>query len=176
MKLKTLLDSRLPVNWATMRTGWNGPGKFPPQLSVADVAAYATQLIEENLEQPDCVLRLAGADENEREMVEKCLLRLAAQAGADEAVELRKWRALMLEEVLETLDDSPLYGLIGLTEFWEKFDYPPDSPHQVQGRDDQLSPADYYTAANFRRVLAQHRRWLDEEKASLKVASSRNWL
>ena len=166
--LNSMLKDQIPVDWSTILRGWHGPAKYGPQLSIADIASYAGNLISTNPEQPPCVLKLAGARDDESEMVESCLRELAAQEEADQEIELRKWRLYLLKEIEPTLSRDPLYGLLGLTEFWEKFDYPDDSPHVVQGRGNHQSPQEYYTDENLRRLRTQHQEWMKNEEAFLK--------
>ena len=166
-----MLRDQIPVNWLTILTGWHGPANWGRQLSIADIASYATNLIAANPEQPECVLTLAGAQDDESEMVEHCLRQLAAREDANQNIELRKWRLYMLKDLEPTLGDDPVYGLIGLTEFWDKFGYPEDSPHVVQGRGNDQGPQEYYTDENFRHRRMQHREWMKEEEEFLKVRS-----
>lgn len=168
----TILDRMrrddIPINWSTILIGWHGPADYGRQLSIADIASHAGNLIEANPEQPECVLKLAGAQNDESEMVESCLKQLVAKGEADQNIELRKWRLYMLKDLEPTLGDDPVYGLIALTEFWDKFDYPKDSPHVVQARGNHQSPEEYYTDDNFRRLRIQHREWMKGEEQFLK--------
>ena len=166
--LKKMAGDDVPVNWSTVLRGWYGPGKFDRQLQVADIAAYAQAMIESNPEQPVAVLKLAGARDDETEMVESSLKQLAALEPVDETTEVRKWRLYLLKELEPALSDDPLYGLIALTEFWEKFDYPDDSPHVVQGRGNHQDPQQYYTPENFLKIRKLHREWIKGEEGFLK--------
>lgn len=166
--LEKMTSDDVPVNWSTVLLGWYGPGKYDRQLSVADIAAYAQELIEANPEQPNAVLKLAGAHDDETEMVESSLKQLTALESDDKNTEVRKWRLYLLKELEPTLGDDPISGLIQLTEFWEKFDYPDDSPHVVQGRGNDQDPQQYYTQENFLNVRKRHREWMKREEAFLK--------
>ena len=163
-----MTSDNIAVNWSTILIGWYGPGKYDRQLSVAEIAAYAQDLIEGNPEQPGAVLKLAGARDGETEMVEYSLKQLAALEPGEENTEVRKWRLYLLKELEPTLNDDPLYGLIALTEFWEKFDYPDDSPHVVQGRGNDQDPQQYYTPENFLNLRKLHREWMKTEEEFLK--------
>ena len=82
--------------------------------------------------------------------------------------EARKFRLALLEDVLDSLPTDPVDGLIRLTEFWAKWEYPSDSPHVVQGRGNKLSPVDYYTLDTFARLIAEHRAWVEREAGNLR--------
>ncbi|SRR6266446_1726077 len=166
--LDKMIEVGIPVTWSTILIGWHGPAKYGPQLSIADIVSYAAGVIEANPEQPPCVLRLAGAQADDREMVETCLGKLASREGADQDIEVRKWRLYLLKEIERQLSDDPLYGLLALTEFWDKFNYPDDSPHVIQGRGNHQHPRDYYTDENFRQLRNRHREWIKEEEIFLK--------
>lgn len=166
--LTQMIGDGIPVRWSTVSIGWYGPAKYGPQLSTADIASYAARVIEANPEQPPCVLRLAAAQADDSEMVETCLRELAAHEGADQSIELRKWRLYLLREIERELSDDPLYGLLGLTEFWEMFHYPDDSPHVIQGKENHQHPGDYYIQENFRQLRNRHREWMKEEEAFLR--------
>ena len=77
----------------------------------------------------------------------------------------------MLMDLLEKLPESPLYGLLRLTEFWANFNYPDDSPHIIQGRGNNYTPEVYFTKGNYDVVLTRHRRWIEEELAVLRCRS-----
>lgn len=165
--LDRMLSNRIPINWSTILTGWYGPGNYDRQISIRDIAYYAQKVIEANPEQPNNVLRLAGAQDDETEMVESSLRQLAAREETDQNIELRKWRLYLLKELESSLSDDPIYGLIALTEFWEKFGYPEDSPHIVQGRGNDQDPSQYYTEQSFHHLRTQHREWMKKEEEFL---------
>jgi hypothetical protein len=159
--------SSFDVNWRTLLIGRDGPGKYPPLLSQDDVRRFAAEKIAERPDEPPDTLTLAIASSDDDDEVIKNLRRLAEQQPGDPARELRKWRLVLLKEVIGELPQDPLYGLLRLTEFWERFDYPSDGPHIVQGRQNQLTPGEYYTSENFERVVRRHEEWISAEDADL---------
>jgi hypothetical protein len=66
------------------------------------------------------------------------------------------------------MPEDPLYGLLALTEFWQSFGFPSDSPHVIQGRGNTISPAEYFQQNNLNRLLSLHRKWIQQEKALIK--------
>ncbi len=103
-----------------------------------------------------------------REEIKDLLQRLSQLDGGDPQIELRKWRLVLLEEVLASMPKDALYGLIALTEFWQDFGFPSDSPHVVQGRGNNITPPEYYQEENLQRLVNCHRTWIENERASLK--------
>lgn len=179
------LRDAFDINWTTILVGWNGLGtlspwperkdEFPPLLSRAEIASYADQSLAAAMEssQQELVIKLSLPDQNDerREDVARILQQLSKQERHDPELELRKWRFVLLERVLRDLPADPLCALIALSEFWLNFGGPRDSPHEVQGRGNTITPADYYTPQNLREILARHRQWIEKEKAILRQAN-----
>ena len=162
-KLRLLIEKQLKLNWVTILIGWEGPGKYTPQLIPKDIIEFATELVTNEDNQPESVWILAGTSENDVTEVENLISQLAQSETVDRETELRKWRAILVEDALNNLSDDPLYGLIGLTEVWGNFDYPTDSPHSVQGVNNSLSPQEYYTQDNYNHIIELHRAWIENE-------------
>jgi hypothetical protein len=171
------------VNWTTVLVGWKGlgvyspwpnrRGDFPPLLSVSEIAAYADERLvsasdptEIDLLEELLSLNLQGES---RETIESLLDRLSDLDRRDPTVELRKWRVVRLEELLETMPKDALYGLIALTEFWQEFGFPSDSPHEVQGRENTTAPEAYYQQENLDRILSRHMAWVKDEILAIKT-------
>jgi hypothetical protein len=165
--LKKFEDNNLSVNWTTILIGLKGPGKFEGKLSIGDVTNYAISKIEQNSSQCEEVLILAGLNEEDSELVYKYVKNLADGEDKDKEVELRKWIVILLKDVINTINPDPLNGLIQFTEFWEKFDYPKFSPHIIQGINNTITPKEYYTPENFKRIVNLHDLWVKKEKEKL---------
>ena len=155
--IEKMLKGGIPVNWLTIKIGWDGPGNYTRLLSTADVIAYAGSLFEDDAEQPAEVLKLASAYDGEEGLVDACIRKLASEEKSQPSLEIRKWRLVLLEDHLKTLGDDPLYGLMGLNEFWAGFGYPNDSPQIISD----------YTPENYQSALEAHGRWIDKERSIL---------
>lgn len=176
-ELKVAFD----VNWMTVLVGWNGLGglspwpdrwvEFPPLMSADEIAAYADEKLASlsNLVEQDLIVALLSPDlRNEsREAVKNLLTPLSDLSGSDLGIELRKWRLVLLEETLASMPKDALHGLMALSEFWQNFGFPSDSPHEVQGRGNTVGPSEYYQQDNLDRLVARHRAWIEKEKAAL---------
>ncbi len=180
------LRQEFSTNWATVFVGWKGLGvfspwpdrrqDFPPLLSRSEVATYADEhlAIAEDRAELDVVERLSSAAwrGDTRECIESLLSRLAGQEPSGEGLELRKWRATLLEQVLATIPQDPIYGLLTLTEFWQEFGFPADSPHEIQEMGKSPDPSEYYQRENFDRLLSRHVEWLRTERMAINVQDS----
>ena len=147
------------ITWEIVRLGWIGPGNFLRQLSVEEVHTFADFMVNEasdnELEQ---IAELCTT--HDEQLIAEILSHLSPEIN-DRTV--RIWRVALLKATISSLPDDPLYGLIGLTEFWSNFGYSSDSPHIIQGVDNDISPTDYYTQDNFDKALDNHREWLKKE-------------
>ncbi len=177
------LGKQFAVNWTTILVGWKGLGvfspwparsaEFPPLLSADELAAYANECLasSSDVAEDDLVVSLLSLDlhTESRETITEHLARLSDLHGCDPSREVRKWRVVLLEDLLGNIPSGPLYGLIALTEFWQNFGFPPDSPHEVQGKGNTVSPADYYQESNYQKLVSRHKAWIEQEKAGLRV-------
>ena len=175
-----ILRAKFRVSWTTVWVGWRGLGAispwpdrwtdFPPLLSAGELAAYAGERRASASDQTEFDLEAALLDPQGegREAIESVLNRLSDLDPADPALELRKWRVIRLQQVLETMPKDAVYGLIALTEFWQEFGFPPDSPHAVQGRGNSAAPDEYYQRENLDRLLSKHHAWISDEVEAIK--------
>ena len=156
----------LEVNLGTLLLGLTGPAVFGRQIDLSDVDAIAVERLVAEPDAADAVDVLvavaSGLDET------RAALRKHRTAGvAAEELELRKWRLVLLVDEMRRLPSGPVDGLMELTSFWARFDYPADAPHVVQGHENTVSPADYFTDENYRATLARHAGWIQREILTL---------
>lgn len=182
MSRVTRLKAQFGMNWATALVGWKGLGRFSPWpdrwkefpslITSGQVEEHALERLEHSSDPQEVAiittLLVAISSSETRERIEELLANLAGICQHNHSLEMRKWRAVLLEELLENIPDKPVYGLIALSEFWQGFGFPSDSPHEAQGKGSPSSPGEYYTKENFERLLKQNREWLGKESASIK--------
>lgn len=162
MILEKFKKNKLFINWTTILIGWNGPGKFSRILTEQEVINYALELVQTDSNVPDEVWLLAGCSKSDTQEIQNLLIKLAS-FECNQTNELLKWEIVLLQDVLEKIDNRSLYGLLQLTEFWEKFQYPSDSPHTVQGRNNEVSIMKYYTEETFNSLIKLHYEWIDKK-------------
>jgi len=180
-KIREVFDA----NWTTVLVGWEGFGvlspwpdrwtEFLPLITIDEIVFYAEERLSFASDpERDLILKFQTPDlrSETREEIKNLLIPLSELAGGDHEVELRKWRLVLLEQVLEKIPKYPLYGLMALTEFWQSFGFPSDSPHEIQGRGNEITPEQYYQQENLTRLLRRHYVWIKDEKAVLKKPRS----
>lgn len=175
------LKRHLSINWTTVLVGLNGLGafspwpdridQFSPFLSLDEVFefAYERLALTSSSEETELIHLLTSLDHSTatRASVRSILVRLSSLECNDVSIEVRKWRIVLLEELMKNLASSALYGLLQLSEFWQGFGFPSDSPHDVQGVQNNLTPDQYYRIDNFEKTIVDHNEWIIAEKASL---------
>jgi hypothetical protein len=175
------LSATFDTNWTTILVGWQGLGvlspwperwvEFPPLISAEEIAdySYARLVHSSDANERDLIEKLLSVklQTQSRQEIRNVLKRLSDMLGGNEAIELRKWRMVLLEDLLGTMPKDALYGLMALSEFWQKFGFPADSPHVVQGRGNTITPSEYFQQENLDRLLGCHQAWLHEEKAAI---------
>lgn len=181
MSTYTALKSLFSVNWTTILLGWKGTGalspwperwaEFPPMLTIEEVLDYANERLVSSCDatEEELLIGLVCLDTHtaSREDVLAYITKLSKLNDSNPVLEGRKWRVISLDRVLKDLPSDSLYGLIALSEFWQSFGFPSDSPHEIQGRENTKSPEDYYDDANYQRLVTLHQTWIEKEKAEL---------
>lgn len=177
----TRLKQQFGANWTTALVGWRGLGAlspwperwadFPSLLSVDDLLAFADERLasSSDVTEDESIIGLLSLNlhSESRETILEHLARLAKLGDGDPSRELRKWRAVLLEDLLDGLAADPLDGMMAFSEFWQNFGFPPDSPHEIQGRGNTVHPAEYYGPSNYHQVVSRHRQWLARERSEL---------
>lgn len=161
-KMLEELKKRIPLDWTILLVGWQGVGFNRSLVTPSDIAQFAQEKLEIWHEDSRDIIELATADAGADDIRAR-LSRLASSDRADHEAAKRKWIAVLLDEKLQSLPNDPLYGLLELTEFWADLGFPSYSPHQVQGKGNVIGPQDYYTEANFRKVVDENKNWIDTQ-------------
>lgn len=170
IKLQEFKDNSINLNWQTILIGLVGPGKLPPQVTPKEAVSYAIDLVSRDSNQSDVVWALAGSNENDTTEIKNLVRELANKEKGLQEDELDKWKVIMLKKELTELKNDPIYDLIKLTEFWEMFNFPDDSPHVVQGMRNSIFPQDYYTKENYEKIIDNHRKWIERKISQLREA------
>lgn len=159
--LELLLQLGFKIYWTTVKVGYYGYDYLPPQLTANDICQFALNKLNFN-DADELVARLACA-ENDKTEFENILDRLTQNENVSFETQLRKWIILLLFRRLETLSNDYTEGLVQLTEFWISLDLPDNCPHTIQGRNNCLSPKEYYTQAMYDILKEKNRNWLENE-------------
>lgn len=161
--LEKISQSGFLVTWAVIRAGWDGPMNFQPLLSAAEVNSYAE-------------FRVADVEEDSLSFVaDLCTTKDSAEISANlaELVPIvneyanRVWRVILVADLLKSLSCEPVDALSTLSDFWLKCGCPVDSPHIVQGVNNDIQPCTYYTKEMLATLLREHVQWIKSESAEL---------
>jgi len=156
-------------DWGDIYVGWNGIGSWTGLVDRADVRAFALYVLEQTDSADPLIVQIAIIEDAEdRSVITDTLAGLVHSTACDIDRSSRRWITALLRQELTCLKTrDAVDGLAGLTEFWIECGYPCCSPHEIQGRDVNVPPAEYYTDENFSRLLDKHHKWLRTEVARL---------
>lgn len=131
------------------------------QISASDIIEYAMEKLEEGDDENE-VCEIAGEYADNKEEICGLLYDLIESDTSDD-MENRKIRIVVVNKVLKNKNDNFINGLIELTELWIGLGYPADAPHIIQGRDNDISPTEYYTQENYDILFEKNKEWLVRE-------------
>ena len=168
IKISELEKLGLKITWKLLYLGYSGYSDFGKQISASDVIAFAIdQLVSDSCNNDIC--ELASSYESEDEDILRILHQLAMNEKSNNEFELRKLKAAIVSNALKTKDPNCIDGLMELTDLWIELGYPSDSPHVIQGRENNMSPQDYYTEENYEKLYNKNISWLKTELEYLRM-------
>jgi hypothetical protein len=167
--LEKLREKGIRIDWSTVFVGWDKSFFNIPLVTSKEVIRYASEIFALTPSRKcDALLSIVIATEDEESIIRESLRQLAHQDGSSKQFAQRKWRVMLLSELLPNIKSlGPTHGLIRLTEFWDDFGFPQDMPHVVQGRENTVKPDRYYSVENLKEILKRHNRWIQDELAHL---------
>jgi Uncharacterized protein conserved in bacteria (DUF2247) len=169
--LQELESLGLRVGWQTALVGWNGPGANEQQVNGHQIVELAVTKLSKSPELHGEAVELASLEGHETEDIDRLLRRLASHERSSEDHELRKWRILLLQRVLDELPEDPLYAWTTLGEFWHSFGQPRDCPEIIHSFA-KLPATNRYTALTRQKLLTNHQAWLATERSSVAAAEA----
>jgi hypothetical protein len=167
IKIRDFIEKGFGISWTLLNIGWNGSAKFKRQLAGQDIIDFAMNKMEDGDESTDVVL-LASSHATDAEEISELLKRLSDGEEIDADNEFRKWQAIYVSKNLPDIQAEYMQGLIELGDIWALLDFPDDSPHVFQGRNNSITPNEYYTKENYIKLLEKHQEWLEKETADLR--------
>ena len=162
MRLDELKKLGFDITWRTINIGFRGSRVFGGELSTGDILNFSIQKVLEGDDNP-IVLELIGEREENSDEISSYIDKLVLQENSDYSIEFRKWRVLYVIKHLPSPDDDFVTGLLDLGDIWVTFEFPIDSPHTFQGRDNNITPEQYYTYENFLEQRRKHEQWICNE-------------
>lgn len=167
IKIRDFIEKGFRISWTLLNMGWDGSSKFKKQLAGQDIIDFAMSKMEDGDESIDVVL-LASSHATNTEEISELLKRLSDGEEVNADIEFRKWRAIYVSKNLPDIQAEYIQGLIELGDIWAMLDFPDDSPHVFQGRNNSITPNEYYTQENYIKLLEKHREWVEKEIADLR--------
>ena len=166
IKLDDIKKVRFKITWKLIDIGFKGSKIFGDELSARDIINYALMQLETGNED-EVLNELACEHDTNFENIDNLVKKLANEENTNYDIEYRKWIVLYVEKNLPTEEVDYINGLIVLGDIWAALDFPKDSPHIFQGKDNDIAPKQYYTKDNYKELLHRHKEWLKKEVKEL---------
>lgn len=154
------------INWTLLSIGYHGYSFIPVLLKKQSLRDYALEILETMNANYELVAQIASVSDGDYEFDEN-LNKLVRRENVDFNLQVRKWRALLLNHQIKELPQDCFEALISLTEFWVSLGLPDDCPHIIQGRNNSYSPQEYYTNNTYKLVLEKNVKWLKHEISTI---------
>jgi hypothetical protein len=158
--LEELQARVIPVTWATIAMGLEGPGSAPPQIDLSDVRSWLDAALSHGRELQRAVDLLVAIDNDAQ--ARRLISELGARSADVPDPELRKWQSVMLKRELAHLPQEPFYAALALADFWSQFGDDPELPRPSGQK--LVSPL---TEDDRQRLVDDQRRWLAKTLESL---------
>ena len=157
IKIADIKELKLNITWRMLYRGL-----LEKQIPISEIVEYAMEQLEKGDDRIE-ICELAGSGDNDLEDIMNILYDLADEEKSQDDLEYRKLRATRVNNFLKDKNTNCIDGLMGLTELWLELGYTADSPHIIQGKDNNISPVEYYTEANYNYLYEKNKQWLRDE-------------
>lgn len=157
IKIADIKELKLNITWRILYRGL-----LEKQISISEIVEYAIEQLEKGDDRIE-VCELAGFSDNDIEDIMSILCELVTEEKSQDDLEDRKIRATRVNNFLKNKNTNCIDGLMGLTDLWLELGYTDDSPHIIQGKDNNISPVEYYTDANYDYLYEKNKDWLRDE-------------
>jgi len=162
IKLDNIKELGLKITWQLLHLGFQSCEIFNGSVSAEEVIDFAIELMEKDVDNLD-IFELSCEYNTNVENISKCLEKLSYQENTNYNIEFRKWRVAYVINNLPLEGEDCVRGLIQLGDIWCVFNFPDDSPHTYQERNNMNFPEQYYSNQNYRLLLIRHNEWIEEE-------------
>lgn len=157
IKIADIKELKLNITWRMLYRAI-----LEKQISISEIVEYAMGQLEKGDDRIE-ICELVGSNDNDLDDVLNILYELADEEKSQDDFEDRKLRAVRVNNFLKDKNTNCIDGLMGLTELWLELGYTDDTPHIIQGKDNNISPVEYYTDANYNYLYEKNKRWLSDE-------------
>jgi hypothetical protein len=168
IKIEDFRELEFKITWRLIDIGFMGSETFRNELSSQEIIDYAIFVCNNNINDED-IINLACEYSENIDKVDSYLKNLVSKERTSNEIELKKWRVVYVKKQLSKPSTDFISGLIELGDIWAKFNFPEDSPHIFQGINNDITPEQYYTEENYKKLLKTHFIWLSDEISKLKT-------
>lgn len=160
IELRDLKRYGVTLNWNIIRLGFDGFQYMPGQFSVHDIEEYAGQCLLKG-DDRIAIASLSSASHLDEYEIDEAFDKLTDKSTIEK--DKIKWVAVYLLKTLDSLDNTNyVEGLLEIGDVWAMFEFPKYSPHIFQGKNNRISPSEYYTSKNYVTLLKANRRWAEK--------------
>jgi hypothetical protein len=167
-KLENFNELGFSITWKLINLGFKGSNFFKNELSSKDIIDFAVSIMAREQDLDADIVDLACECDVNVDEVDKYVKKLAEKENTEHDLDYRKWQVLYVLRHLPKPEAEFIGGLIELGDIWSQFDFPSYSPHIFQGRNNSITPEQYYTQENYNNLLHKHAEWIDGEINQIK--------
>lgn len=160
MKIEDFTNMNIKITWTLILICFNSNRILKNSvyeqtfISANEVINYSTGILE--CTENDDIVTLAILRSGEEEEILNILKKLSESENNDYSLEFKKFRAMYIYKNLPSKSDEFLQGILKLSELWDKFGFPEDSPNIYFDFKN-------YSQENFNKLLDIHNVWLKSE-------------
>lgn len=149
------------INYTLLKIGYMGEKDIKPILSKKEIIDYSLEKIKEMESGYELIVELISSNDD-IEFNEK-LNKLVKKENIDYDLQIRKWIVFLVKDKLNSISKDYFEALMELTELWVSLGIPSNCPHVIQGRNNTISPEEYYTKENYKMLLEKNIKWVNNE-------------
>lgn len=165
-KLNAIENMGFKVSWKLINIGLFGFEEIPIQLTYPDVFDYLDIRLCNQDNWTDGIIMLICEKDDESKM-RQLIQKFADGDCTDIDIQLRKWRAFILKNILGAISTDCLQGLLQLMEFWVSMGIPKECPQEFPSANEGLSVQNYFVQSNYKRQVENNKSWLEQEVAAI---------
>lgn len=167
--LSSLENIGFKITWKLVKIGLCGFGGNAPLLSYDEIIEFLIDCIGRNGSQTEKIIDLIC--ENNDKKIEYLLNMYSAMDTSIESIQLRKWKAYLLKNVLDAHSYDYFQDLLALMEFWTSKVCPEECPREFPDNTEK-SLQNYFTESNYRVLQSNCLEWLNNEIMQIRQLES----
>lgn len=165
IKMNDFTENDLKITWTLLYIAFND---YKCMLSPEEIVDYAISKLKNNDDVN--IISLSSLRNDEYDSISLYLKKLSENENSNYDVENKKYRLIYIIKNMPSRDIDYIKGLTELGDLWVCFNFPDDSPHIFQGKNNSISPLEYYTKENYDKLYEKHLKWIEQEKEQIEKA------